>query len=121
MYAPIHGRERGGAAQGEAEPSAGAAAQGARAVAAAAGEGERGAIVGEGEGRVRKALHGRENEEHEETLRTTMEVLAGTERKSVDCRRFGDPIDEMNVLRRSTRRDECSGTLGFSRRCTYWE
>jgi hypothetical protein len=54
---------------------------------------------------VREALRGRENEEHEETLGTTMEVLtgkkilAGAERKSIDCRRFGDPIDEPNALR----------------------
>jgi hypothetical protein len=45
-------------------------------------------------------------------------TLAGAESKSVDCRRFGDPIDEPNTLRRSPRRDECSGTLGFGRRCT---
>jgi hypothetical protein len=25
-------------------------------------------------------------------------TLAGAERKSVDCRRFGDPIDETNAL-----------------------
>jgi hypothetical protein len=48
-------------------------------------------------------------------------TLAGAERKSVDCRRFGDPIDEPNALRRSPRRDERSGTLGFGRRCTDWE
>jgi hypothetical protein len=45
-------------------------------------------------------------------------TLAGAERKSVDCRRFRDPIDEPNALRRSPRRDERSGTLGFRRRCT---
>jgi hypothetical protein len=48
-------------------------------------------------------------------------TLAGAERKSVDCQRFGDPIDEPNALRRSPRRDERSGTLGFGRRCTDWE
>jgi hypothetical protein len=48
-------------------------------------------------------------------------TLAGAEKKSVDCRRFGDPIDEPNALRRSLRRDERSGTLGFRRRCTDWE
>jgi hypothetical protein len=48
-------------------------------------------------------------------------TLAGAERKSVDCRRFGDPIDEPNTLRRSPRRDERSGTLGFGRRCTDWK
>ena len=48
-------------------------------------------------------------------------TLAGAEEKSVDCRRFGDPIDEPNALRRSLRRDERSGTLGFRRRCTDWE
>jgi hypothetical protein len=49
------------------------------------------------------------------------EDLAGAEEKSVDCRRFGDPIDEPNALRRSPRRDKRSGTLGFGRRCTDWE
>ena len=48
-------------------------------------------------------------------------TLAGAERKSVDCRRFGDLIDEPNALRRSPQRDERSGTLGFRRRCTDWE
>jgi hypothetical protein len=48
-------------------------------------------------------------------------TLAGAERKSIDCRRFGDPIDKPNALRRSLRRDERSGTLGFRRRCTDWE
>jgi hypothetical protein len=48
-------------------------------------------------------------------------TLAGAERKSIDCRRFGDPIDEPNALRRSLRRDERSSTLGFRRRCTDWE
>jgi hypothetical protein len=48
-------------------------------------------------------------------------TLAGAEEKSIDCRRFGDPIDEPNALRRSLRRDERSGTLGFRRRCTDWE
>jgi hypothetical protein len=48
-------------------------------------------------------------------------TLAGAEAKSVDCIRFGDPIDELNVLRRSPRRDERSGTLRFGRRCTDWE
>jgi hypothetical protein len=45
-------------------------------------------------------------------------TLAGAEAKSVDCRRFGDQIDELNALRRSPRRDERNGTLGFGRRCT---
>jgi hypothetical protein len=58
----------------------GAGAQGARGgVAAATGEGERGASAGEGEGGVRETLHGRKNEEHEETLGTTMEVLTREE------------------------------------------
>jgi hypothetical protein len=85
---------------------------------ATAGEGERGAAAGEGEGRVRKALHGRENEK---TLGTTIKVFAGAERKSVDCWRFGDPVDEPNTLRQSPQREERSGTLGFGRRCTDWE
>jgi hypothetical protein len=48
-------------------------------------------------------------------------TLAEAKRKSVDCQRLGDPIDEPNALRRSPRRDERSGTLGFRRRCTDWE
>jgi hypothetical protein len=48
-------------------------------------------------------------------------TLAGAERKSVDCRRFRDPIDKPNTLRRSPRRDERSGNLGFGRRCTDWK
>jgi hypothetical protein len=48
-------------------------------------------------------------------------TLAEAKRKSVDCRRLGDPIDKPNALRRSPRRDERSGTLGFRRRCTDWE
>jgi hypothetical protein len=89
--------------------------------------GGRGAATREGVGRVREALHGWENEEHEETLGTTMEVLTGkktlvgAERKSVDCQRFDDPINGPNALRRSPRRDERSGTLGFGRRCTDWD
>jgi hypothetical protein len=39
---------------------------------------------------------------------TGEEDLAGAEEKSVDCRRFGDPIDEPNALRRSPRQDERS-------------
>jgi hypothetical protein len=52
------------------------------ATAAATREGKRrgeGTAAGEGEGRVREALHGREHEEHKETLGTTMEVLTGEE------------------------------------------
>jgi hypothetical protein len=48
-------------------------------------------------------------------------TIARAEAKSIDYRRFGDPIDEPNALRRSPRRDERSGILGFSRRCTDWE
>jgi hypothetical protein len=48
-------------------------------------------------------------------------TLTGAEKKSVDCRRFRDPIDEPNVLRWSPRRDERSGTLGSRKRFTDWE
>jgi hypothetical protein len=89
--------------------------------------GGRGTAAGEGEGRVGEALHGRENEKTRNPrcnnggFSPGKKTLAGAERKSVDCRRFGDPIDEPNALRRSPRRDERSGTLGFGRRCTDWE
>jgi hypothetical protein len=93
----------------------------------AAGEGKRrgrGAATGEGERRVREALHGRENEERRNPrcnnrgFSPGKKTLAGAEEESVDFRRFGDPIDEPNALRRSPQRDERSGTLGFGRRCT---
>jgi hypothetical protein len=58
------------------------------------GEG-RGAAAGEGEGRVREALRGRENEEHEETLGTTMEVLTGEE----DPRRSREEIPRLPEIR----------------------
>jgi hypothetical protein len=61
--------------------------------------GGRGAAAGEGEGIVRKALHGRENEEHEETLGTTMEVLTGEE----DPRRSREEIRRLPEIRRSNR------------------
>jgi hypothetical protein len=45
-------------------------------------------------------------------------TLAGAEDKSIDCRRFGGPIDEPDVPRRSPRQDERSGILGLHKRCT---
>jgi hypothetical protein len=47
----------------------------------------RGTAAGDGEGRVREALHGRKNEEHEETLGTTMEVSHQGRRPSPEPRR----------------------------------
>jgi hypothetical protein len=49
--------------------------------------GGRGAAAGEGEGRVRETLHGRENEEHEETLGITTEVSHRGKRPSPEPRR----------------------------------
>jgi hypothetical protein len=70
--------------------------------------GERGAAVGDGEGRVREALHGRENEEHEETLGTTMEVSHRGRRPLPEPRRnpsivgdSGGLLNEPNAPRRS--------------------
>jgi hypothetical protein len=73
--------------------------------------GERGATQGgEKKQRTRVEIHGGGS--------AGKKTFAGAEAKSVDCRRFGGPIDEPNALRRSPRRDERSGTLGFGRRCT---
>ena len=58
-------------------------------------DGGRGAAAGEGEGRVREALHERKNEEHEETLGTTMEVLTGEE----DPRRSREEIRRLPEIR----------------------
>jgi hypothetical protein len=91
----------------------------------ATGQGQ-GARAGAGRARVggrwgERGLR-REERRNKELGLKSMEgkkTLAGAEAKSVDCRRFGDPIDEPNALRQSPRRDERSGTLGFGRRCTY--
>jgi hypothetical protein len=58
----------------------------------------------EGEGRVKEAMHGRKNEEHEETLGTTMEVLTGEE----DPRRNREEIYGLSEIRGSNRRTECA-------------
>jgi hypothetical protein len=71
-----------------------------------------GAAAGEGEGRVREALRGRENEEHEETLGTTMEVLTGKE----DPRRRREKIHRLPEIRGSNRRTERAGTKPSTRR-----
>jgi hypothetical protein len=142
---PPRGRPR---RTGHARPRSGAAPRRERARArgtgAAAGhrrrrrEGERGAMGGETEGggasppgkvsgewerlctdgKMKKRRNPRCNNGGFSPGKKT---LAGAEAKSIDCRRFGDPIDEPNALRRSPRRDERSGTLGFGRRCTIWE
>jgi hypothetical protein len=144
------GGEEEGAAQRRTRPGrpgAGAIAPGARGTTTAAGEGRAGAVARErgrhrrrrrrrGGGKGRRRGRWEESEggpartgkrRNEETLGTTMEVLIGEEdphrsrEEILDCRRFGDPIDEPNALRRSPRRDELSGTLGFGRRYTDWE
>jgi hypothetical protein len=68
--------------------------------------GGRGAAAGEGEGRVRESQHGRENEEHEETLGTTMEVLTGEE----DPRRRQEEIRRLPEIRGSNRQTEHAPT-----------
>jgi hypothetical protein len=105
-------------AVGEGRASAGARERGRRrrgGERGAAGEGKRrgrGAAVGEGEGRVRGALRGRENEEHEETLGTTMEVLTGKE----NPRRSREEIRRLLEIRRSNRRTERAATKLSTRR-----
>jgi hypothetical protein len=135
------GGEEEGAAQGRTRPGrpgAGAAAPGARGTATAAGEGRagagardrgrhrgppppppgwgngggRGAAAGEGEGRVREALGGRENEEREETLGTTMEVSHREE----DPRRSRGEIRRLPEIRGSNRRTEHAATKSSTRR-----
>jgi hypothetical protein len=106
-------------AAGEGRASAGARNAGATAARVgergAAGEGKRrgrGAVAGEGEGRVRGPLRGRENEEHEETLGTTMEVLTGKE----DSRQSREEIRRLPEIRRSNRRTERAATKPSTRR-----
>jgi hypothetical protein len=71
-----------------------------------------GVAAGEGEGRVREALRGRENEEHEETLGTTMEVFTGKE----DSRRRREKIHRLPEIRGSNRRTKRVGTKPSTRR-----
>jgi hypothetical protein len=105
-----HGRSlppRHGTGAGRAHAGAGRARAGGR-------WGERGAAQGgEKKQRTRVEIHGGGS--------PGKKTLAGAKAKSVDCRRFGGPIDKPNALRRSSRRDERSGTLGFGRRCMDWE
>jgi hypothetical protein len=61
---------------------------------------------------VREALHGRENEEHEETLGTAMEVLTGEE----DPRRSREEIRRLLEIRGSNRRTERAATKPLTRR-----
>jgi hypothetical protein len=84
-------------------------------VAAAARKGKRrgrGAAAEEREGRVREARHRRENEEHEKTLGTTMEVLTGEE----DPRRSRGQIRRLPEIRGSSRRTERTPTKLSTRR-----
>jgi hypothetical protein len=60
---------------------------------------------------VREALRGRENEEHEKTLGTTMEVLTGEE----DPRRSREEIRRLPEIRGSNRRTECAATKPSTR------
>jgi hypothetical protein len=61
---------------------------------------------------VREALHGQENEEHEETLGITMEVLTGEE----DPRRSREEIRRLPEIRGSNRRIERAATKPSTRR-----
>jgi hypothetical protein len=104
---PRRGGARGRRSTGTRAPPA--------ATATAAGEGKqrgKGAAAGKGEVRVREALHGRENEEHEETLGTTMEVLTGEE----DPRRSRDEIRRLPEIWGSNRRTERAVTKPSTRR-----
>jgi hypothetical protein len=71
--------------------------------------GGRGAAAGEGEGRVREALHGRENEGLEGTLGTTIEVSHRRRRPSLEPRRKL-PIDGDSEVR-SMNRTHCDEAL----------
>jgi hypothetical protein len=112
------GEEEEGATQGRTRSGctgAGATAWGARGATTAGGHRHRqgggkgrrrkgkqrgrGATAEEGEGRVMEALHGWENEEHEETLGTTMEVLTREE----DPRRRREEIHQLPEIRGSNR------------------
>jgi hypothetical protein len=60
-----------------------------------------------GVGRVREALHGRENEEHEETLGTTMKVSHRGRRPSLEPRRNPSIAEDLGVQSTNqTRPDE---------------
>ena len=61
---------------------------------------------------MREALRGRENEEHEETLCTTMEVLTGEE----DPRRSREEIRRLPEIQGSNRRTERAATKPSTRR-----
>jgi hypothetical protein len=88
---------------------AGAAEEG-RGVAPGRGNGGgRGAAAGEGEGRVREALHGRENEGLEGILGTTIEVSHRRRRPSLEPRRKL-PIDGDSEVR-SMNRTHCDEAL----------
>jgi hypothetical protein len=102
-----------------AAPSSCAAAAGGRARVRGRALRRRGR--GAGDRGATQTLEIEENEEQEWRSSPAKKTLAGAEAKYVDCRRFGDPNKEPNMLRRSPRRDERSGTLGFGRRCTDWE
>jgi hypothetical protein len=60
---------------------------------------------------VREALHGQENEEHEETLGTTIEVLTGEE----DPRRNREEIHRLSEIRGYNRRTERAATKHSTR------
>jgi hypothetical protein len=67
----------------------------------------RGAAVRDGEGRVSEALHGRKNEEHKETLGTTMEVSHRGRRPSLEPRRnLSNVRDSRDRSMNRTRPDE---------------
>jgi hypothetical protein len=61
---------------------------------------------------VREALNGWKNEDHEETLGTTMEVLTGEE----DPRRSREEIHRLPEIRGSNRRTERAATKPSTRR-----
>jgi hypothetical protein len=80
------GRARAWGAGARLAPPAAAIGEGEKGRHGRGNKGGRGATAGEGEGRVREALHGRENEE---TLGTTMEVSHRGRRPSLEPR--GNP------------------------------
>jgi hypothetical protein len=107
---PLRGGVRAGVGA-RAPPSATAATAG-RGKGTPSGRGNgggRGAAAREGEGRVREALHGRENEE---TLGAIMEVSHREE----DPRRSREEIRRLSQIRGSNRRTEHAATKPSTRR-----
>jgi hypothetical protein len=95
-----------------------------------------GALSGQGKGRMRCAgatRRGRRGQgattpretkkirEQEWRSSPRKKTLVGAEEEIINWWRFEGSIDEPDTLRRSRRRDEHNGILGFHKQCTDWE